>query len=101
MKEYIYTLDFLHEHKTGKCIKIDNQNDKGIVVNNVIKEPVGGYIFEYEGKKYNTVYRWALIENTLSNMFIYKMMMEEQNKIEQSRNKYQELLDLITSTEIE
>lgn len=101
MKEYIYTLDFLHEHKTGKCIELDNQNDRGIIVTDVIKEPVGGYIFEYEGKKYHTVFRWALIENTPANLFIYNLALEEHYKIKHSQNKFQELLDLITSTEIE
>lgn len=99
MKEYIYTLDFIHEHKTGMCLNL--HNSKGIVVTNVRKDSKSGYTFDYDNKTWHTMYRWALIENTPANMFIYHLALEEQHKIKQSQNKFQELLDLITSTEIE
>lgn len=99
MKEYIYTLDFLHEHNTAMCLNL--HNSKGIVVTNVHKDSKSGYTFDYDNKTWHTRYRWALIENTPANMFIYNLVLEEQHKISQARDKYQELLGLITSTEIQ
>lgn len=48
MEEYIYTLDFLHEHNTGMCLNL--HNSKGIVVSNVHKDIKSGYAFDYDNK---------------------------------------------------